>query len=51
MKYYTKEWYELMQKQNYTLGIRKVPDKFYTNEEIQEDIQKYIFSEKKCLYD
>lgn len=51
MKYYTKEWYELMQKQNYTLGIRKVPDKSYTDEEIQgfyeHDLQKEIARDRK----
>ena len=35
MKYYTKEWYELMQKQDYTSGLQKIPDKIYTAQEIQ----------------
>ena len=35
MKYYTKEWYELMQKQDYTSGLQKIPDKIYMDQEIQ----------------
>ena len=35
MKYFTKEWYELMQKQDYTSGFQKIPDKIYSDEEIQ----------------
>ena len=35
MKYYTKEWYELMQKQQYTAGLQKIPDKTYSEQEIQ----------------
>ena len=35
MKYYTKEWYDLMQKQHYTSGMTVVPDKEYTDEEIR----------------
>ncbi len=35
MKYYTKEWYELLQQQHYTSGLKKVPDKMYSNQEIQ----------------
>ena len=35
MKYYTKEWYDLMQKQHYTSGMTVVPDKEYTEEEIR----------------
>ena len=34
MKYYTKEWYDLMQKQHYTSGMTVVPDKEYTEDEI-----------------
>ena len=35
MKYYTKEWYELMQRQHYTSGLHKIPDKTYFDQEIQ----------------
>jgi len=35
MKYYTKEWYELMQQQQYTSGMQKIPDKTYSDQEIQ----------------
>ena len=35
MKFYTKEWYELMQCQNYTSGLKKIPDKVYTDDDIQ----------------
>lgn len=35
MKYYTKEWYELMQRQHYTSGLKKIPDKTYSDQEIQ----------------
>ena len=36
MRYYTKEWYKLMQSQDYTSGMKKIPDKVYTDEEIME---------------
>ena len=35
MKYYTKEWYELMQHQHYTSGMNAIPDKHYSEQEIQ----------------
>ncbi len=35
MKYYTKEWYELMQNLHYVSGMTVVPDKEYTDAEIQ----------------
>ena len=35
MKYYTKEWYELMQNLFYTEGFRKIPDRAYSEAEIQ----------------
>ena len=35
MKYFTKEWYELMQKLDYTSGFQKIPDKIYSDQEIQ----------------
>ena len=37
MNFYTKEWYELMQRQNYTSRLKKIPDKVYTDEEIKHD--------------
>jgi len=33
MRYYTKEWYDLMQRQNYTCGLKKIPDKVYSDQE------------------
>ena len=30
MRFYTKEWYELMQSQDYTLCMRQIPDKEYS---------------------
>jgi len=35
MRYYTKEWYELMQNLHYVSGMKVVPDKEYTDAEIQ----------------
>lgn len=35
MKFYTKEWYGLMQRQFYTSGLKKVPDKEYSPKEIR----------------
>lgn len=35
MKYYTKEWYELMQNLHHTSGLQKIPDKVYSDREIQ----------------
>ncbi|MBR4861350.1 MAG: DUF4085 family protein [Firmicutes bacterium] len=35
MKYYTKDWYQLMQGLHYVSGMKVVPDKEYTDEEIQ----------------
>ena len=36
MKYFNKEWYELMQKQFMTDGITEILDKDYSNKEIEE---------------
>lgn len=36
MKYFTKEWYELMQNIDYTNGFVDIPDKDYSETEIQE---------------
>lgn len=35
MKYFTKEWYRLTQGQSYTVGMKKIPDKEYTDGEIE----------------
>ena len=35
MRYYTKDWYSLMQHQHFTSGLKKIPDREYTDEEIQ----------------
>ena len=45
MKFYTKEWYELMQRQNYTSGLKKIPDKVYTDEDIQAFYDKDLKAE------
>ena len=45
MKFYTKEWYELMQRQNYTSGVKKIPDKVYTDEDIQAFYDKDLKAE------
>lgn len=51
MKYYTKEWYELMQRQHYTLGLKKIPDKTYSDQEIQAfydaDLAKEVANDGK----
>mgnify|MGYP003305455776 CR=1 FL=1 len=36
-EFYTKEWYALIQRQGYTSGLKKIPDKAYTAEEINHD--------------
>ena len=45
MKFYTKEWYALMQRQNYTSGLKKIPDKVYTDEEIRAFYDKDLKAE------
>ena len=45
MKFYTKEWYELVQRQNYTSGLKKIPDKVYTDEDIQAFYDKDLKAE------
>ena len=40
MKYYTKEWYCLMQKLNLATDMQAVPDKTYTDEEIKAFYEK-----------
>ena len=50
MKYYTKEWYALMQKQHYTGGLAVIPDKEYTDAEIkaflEQDLQAEIENDR-----
>ncbi|MBE5931260.1 MAG: DUF4085 family protein [Lachnospiraceae bacterium] len=36
MRYFTKEWYDLMQRLDYTCGMKKISDKEYSTEEIRE---------------
>ena len=45
MKYYTKEWYDMMQRLHYTSGFRKIPDKVYSDEEIQAFYAKDLKAE------
>lgn len=51
MKYYTKEWYDLMQKLDYTCGMKKIPDKEYSTEEIKvlydRDLKKEVASSRR----
>lgn len=51
MKFYTKEWYDLMQKTDYTTGLKAIPDKDYTDKEIrafyESDLKKEIAHDKK----
>ena len=35
MKYFTKEWYGLAQRMHYTSGVTAIPDKIYSDKEIQ----------------
>ncbi|MBR4410369.1 MAG: DUF4085 family protein [Firmicutes bacterium] len=35
MRYYTKDWYQLMQNSHYVSGMKVLPDKEYTDEEIK----------------
>lgn len=45
MKFYTKEWYELMQRQHYTSGLKKIPDKVYSDVDIQAFYDKDLKAE------
>lgn len=51
MNFYTKEWYELMQRQHYTSGLKVIPDKVYSNKDIKtfysEDLEKEIARDKE----
>ena len=35
MKYFTKEWYGLVTRMDYTSGLKVIPDKIYSDKEIQ----------------
>lgn len=54
MKFYTKEWYALMQRQHVTSGLHRIPDKVYSNREIRSfydrDLQAEIARDRR-LYD
>ena len=41
MKYYTKEWHRLMQNMNLAMDMQAVPDKEYTDEDIEKILDKY----------
>ena len=45
MKYYTKEWYNLMQCMDYTCGMRCIPDKEYTDADIKALYDKKLKKE------
>ena len=45
MKYFTKEWYDLMQRMNYTCGMKCIPDKEYTDAEIKALYDKKLKKE------
>ena len=45
MKFYTKEWYALMQRQNYTSGLKKIPDQVYSDEDIHKFYHKDLNDE------
>ena len=51
MRYFTKEWYELMQQQIGVEGLTKVADKVYSDAEIQafyeRDLKKEIAHDRK----
>ena len=42
MRYYTKEWFDLMQRAGQTAGLRKVPDKKYTKKDIDALYEKIL---------
>ena len=45
MKYYTKEWYNLMQCMDYTCGMKCIPDKEYTDADIKALYDKKLKKE------
>lgn len=51
MRYYTKDWYALMQRQHYTSGLHRIPDKHYTDKEIKmfynQKLQEEIERDRK----
>lgn len=51
MKYYTKEWYHLMQNLNYVTDMKSVPDQEYTEEDIrkfyEEDLAAHVETNTK----
>ena len=54
MKYFTKDWYVLMQHLHYTTGMTQVPDGEYTEERIAalcKDRMKAYADEQRELYD
>lgn len=61
MRYYTKDWYELMQNLHYVSGMTVVPDKEYTDAEIQafydadlaEEIEhdRILYEERVAFFD
>lgn len=51
MKYFNKEWYELMQKQFMTDGITQIPDKEYSDKEIEEMYNKELKKEIERAYE
>jgi len=51
MKYFNKEWYELMQKQFMTDGITEIPDKKYSDKEIEELYNKELKKEIERAYE
>ena len=50
MRYYTKEWYDLTQKQHYTLNLTPVPDRAYSKKELQafyqQDLAAFLEQER-----
>ena len=45
MRFYTKDWYDLMQHQDYTTCVRQIPDKVYTEAEIRSLFRERLASE------
>lgn len=51
MKYFNKEWYELMQKQFMTDGIKTIAEKEYSDKEIEEMYNKELKKEIERSYE
>lgn len=51
MRFYTKEWYELMQHQDDLSGIQKIPDRNYSEQDIkafyQQDLETEVAQERE----